>query len=94
MNDKFWMKLGRGSRLRSASGGQAGKQLVPSKSREEFPRVGIRQLAELKTERLSGSELLYSDERRFIPELKSRPLRPHPLFKAFMKAASSRKAGK
>jgi len=31
---------------------------------------------------------------QFHPELKSRPLRPHPLFRAFMKAASGRKAGK
>jgi len=31
---------------------------------------------------------------QFHPELKSRPLRPHPLFREFIKAASSRKNGK
>jgi CTP synthase len=31
---------------------------------------------------------------QFHPELKSRPLRPHPLFKEFMKAAKERSAGK
>ncbi|OGY96589.1 MAG: hypothetical protein A2122_02630 [Candidatus Liptonbacteria bacterium GWB1_49_6] len=43
------IEQGKGSRLRSASDGQAGKQLVPSKSREEFSRGGKAPKARVKT---------------------------------------------